>query len=64
MTKLSTNSLIIAELFRQGSTVIVKSLHMIMYSCQNFDKYQKTDIMHHTFYLAIFLTICPKLVLI
>ena len=48
----------------QDSTVTVKSLYMITYVCQNFGKYRKANIRHHTFYLVISLTICPKLVLI
>ena len=51
----------------QGSTITIISLHVITYVYQNFGV---RDVLgeipknrHHTFYLVIFLTIFPKLVL-
>ena len=55
----------------QGSTITVKSPYVInVRTCLNFGvrdvrgQIPKTDIMRHTFYLVIFVTICAKLVLI
>ena len=55
----------------QSSTITVKSPYVInVRTCLNFGvcdvhgQIPKTDIMRHTFYLVIFVTICAKLVLI
>ena len=47
----------------QVSTITIKSPHVIKYVCPNFGQYQKAYIRRHAFYLVIFPTIFPKLVL-